>query len=257
MLRNLLARTNSQPRRLNGKGIIATIGWIALTFLISQAVYFVVAFIYIRTTGDTTTLTTPYGLMVASALMYVCMLAILLGAGIKSPLLRTNRSELAFRGLPTWVDVSLPFVAFVVYMGLTWLFATAIQAVVPGFDVQQPQDLGFSQLSTLNEYVIAFVALVVVAPLVEELIFRGYLYGRLKRFGVPVWGAILVTSLLFGLVHIQPNVIVDTFALSIVLCLLREMTGSIWAGVVLHSLKNFVAFYLLFINTGLFTTIGS
>jgi membrane protease YdiL (CAAX protease family) len=52
------------------------------------------------------------------------------------------------------------------------------------------------------------------------------------------------------------NVALDVFILSIVMCGLREMTGSIWAGVVLHMMKNGLAFYLLFINTALLSTMG-
>jgi hypothetical protein len=71
-----------------------------------------------------------------------------------------------------------------------------------------------------------------------------------------VWAAIIITSLLFGAVHGQWNVAIDVFVLSLVLCSLREVTGNIWAGVLLHMLKNGLAFYLLFINPSLLHTIG-
>jgi len=59
--------------------------------------------------------------------------------------------------------------------------------------------------------------------------------------------AALVTSLVFAAVHGQWNVAIDTFALSLVLCALREVTGTIWAGILLHMFKNAIAFYVLFI----------
>ena len=93
---------------------------------------------------------------------------------------------------------------------------------------------------------LAFITLVVIAPVAEEVLFRGYLYGKLKKY-VPVWAAILITSALFGLIHGTWNVAVDTFALSIILCLLRESTGGIWASILLHMIKNGIAFYFLFI----------
>ncbi|RYZ49901.1 MAG: CPBP family intramembrane metalloprotease, partial [Sphingobacteriales bacterium] len=58
----------------------------------------------------------------------------------------------------------------------------------------------------------------------------------------------IVTSIVFGAIHGQWNVAVDVFALSLILCSLREITGSIWAGVLLHMLKNGIAFYFLFIG---------
>ena len=81
------------------------------------------------------------------------------------------------------------------------------------------------------------------------------MYGKLKKF-VPIWVAILVTSALFGSIHGAWNLAIDTFALSIVLCLLRESTGNIWASILLHMAKNGIAFYILFINPTLFTTLG-
>jgi membrane protease YdiL (CAAX protease family) len=59
----------------------------------------------------------------------------------------------------------------------------------------------------------------------------------------------VATSVLFGLIHGQWNVGVDVFVLSMVACSLREVTGSIWAGILLHMLKNALAFYIIFVNT--------
>jgi len=117
----------------------------------------------------------------------------------------------------------------------------------PWIDVNQVQDTGFSNLGQRYEYILAFLTLVVIAPVAEEAIFRGYLYGKVKKF-VPIWVAILATSLLFGFIHGAWNLAIDTFALSIILCILRESTGSIWSSILLHMAKNSIAFYVLFIN---------
>ena len=57
----------------------------------------------------------------------------------------------------------------------------------------------------------------------------------------------LLVSVLFGLVHMQWNVGINVFAMSVVMCALREITGTIYAGILLHMLKNGVAFYLLYV----------
>jgi membrane protease YdiL (CAAX protease family) len=107
---------------------------------------------------------------------------------------------------------------------------------------------------------LAFVTLVVIAPLAEEVLFRGYLYGKLKQY-IPIWLAVIVVSAIFGIFHlfgtdpIAWNLAVDTFALSVVLCVLRETTGNLWASVLLHMLKNGIAFYLLFINPAFLSTL--
>jgi membrane protease YdiL (CAAX protease family) len=96
--------------------------------------------------------------------------------------------------------------------------------------------------------------MVLLAPLAEELLFRGYLYGKLRKTA-PVWLSVLVASVAFGLAHLwvgsgplQWAVAIDTFVLSLMLCALREYTGAVWAGVLLHAIKNGLAFYLLFVN---------
>jgi hypothetical protein len=102
---------------------------------------------------------------------------------------------------------------------------------------------------------------VIIAPIAEEVLFRGYLLGKLKK-SVPIWLAILITSLLFGAFHLVNsgnyswNLAIDTFALSIVLCSLRVLTGSIWASILLHMVKNGIAFYLFFISPLLLVTLG-
>ena len=93
---------------------------------------------------------------------------------------------------------------------------------------------------------LAFLTLVVIAPIAEEMLFRGFFYGGLRRsFGIIL--SSLLVSVVFGALHMQWNVGVNVFALSLVLCGLRELTGGIWAGVVLHMVKNAIAFYGLFI----------
>ena len=59
--------------------------------------------------------------------------------------------------------------------------------------------------------------------------------------------AIILTSLLFAIMHRQWNVGLNVFALSVILCLFREITGTIYAGIIVHMLKNAIAFYLLYI----------
>lgn len=81
------------------------------------------------------------------------------------------------------------------------------------------------------------VAAVLVAPVAEEVVFRGYLYPAAKRFCGPT-GAILFSSLVFSAAHGNVVALVPLFALAVVLCLLYEFTGSIWACISVHFLFN-------------------
>jgi len=155
--------------------------------------------------------------------------------------------ELGLQRLPSWMDMLLSPAGFIVYfIGSSLLVYIATQ-LFSGFDVAEAQDVGFTRLTQYYEYVLAFVTLIVVAPVAEEVLFRGFLYGKL-RGRMPIWVAMLITSALFGLIHGQWNVGLDVFALSIVLCSLREITGGIWSGILLHMIKNSIAFFILFIS---------
>ncbi|NCQ54337.1 hypothetical protein COV88_01855 [Candidatus Saccharibacteria bacterium CG11_big_fil_rev_8_21_14_0_20_41_19] len=185
-----------------------------------------------------------------AAFVYVATLLIVIGIPYLLNRKRTSLADVGLNRLPTWTDIFLTPAALVTYFILSAILIMLATNVLPGFNVNQVQDTGFDQLSARYEYILAFMTLVVIAPIAEEVLFRGYLYGKLKKF-VPVWAAIVVTSVLFGFIHGAWNLAVDTFALSVVLCLLRESTGSIWSSILLHMAKNGIAFYILFINPSL------
>lgn len=86
----------------------------------------------------------------------------------------------------------------------------------------------------------------VVAPVAEEVFFRGYLYAGLRsRFGLG-WGLAL-SSLLFAVVHVIPGVIPPIFLLGMILALVYEYTGSLWPAIALHSAINTLAFVAAYV----------
>jgi len=146
---------------------------------------------------------------------------------------------------PTLRGLGWALTAFAIYFWVT-IIVSVLVSFIPGFDSEQEQNVGFSDVTTIAEYLMAFVGLVILPPVFEEILFRGYLFGRLRRH-VGFWFSTIVTSIAFGLVHGQWNVGVDTFVLSLFLCFLREYTGSLWAPMLLHGLKNGLAYFFLFI----------
>lgn len=140
--------------------------------------------------------------------------------------------------------VGMALLGVIAYFIASFTISFLIGLVLP-YDQQQVQDVGFSNPGQL-ELVLVFVALVVMAPIAEELLFRGFMFRGLRR-RLSFWPAALIVSLLFGLVHGQINVGLDVFALSLVLCYLREHTDSLWPCIILHASKNLIAFVILFI----------
>lgn len=121
-----------------------------------------------------------------------------------------------------------------------------VASKIPGFNPDQVQDIGYSTATTGWQLVFAFIGLVVLPPLAEEMLFRGFLYRGLASKWPRIIAA-LVTSLLFALVHFQWNVGVDVFVLSLILIALYEKTQNLWMSVFLHAIKNGLAFAALFL----------
>jgi membrane protease YdiL (CAAX protease family) len=184
---------------------------------------------------------------VVAALVYILSVLIVLGLPWLLKKRITTSQDIGLTRLPTWTDLGLAPAGFILYVLVSGVIVYVIGQLFPGFNAAQTQDVGFSNLAEHYEYALAFFTLVVIAPFAEEILFRGYLYGKLRK-SIPTWLAMVVTSALFGAIHAQWNVGVDVFVLSMVACSLREVTGGIWAGILLHMLKNGLAFYILFIN---------
>lgn len=163
--------------------------------------------------------------------------------------LNLSSKEIGLNRLPSWADIFITPLGFVAYFVMTYLFTLVVSLLFPAVNLMESQDTGFNSLNSSTEYIGAFITLVLLAPIAEEVLFRGYLFGALRRYIKP-WLTILITSIIFGFVHGNINLMIDTFALGLVLGTLRQTTGSVWAPILLHMTKNGLAFYLLFINPG-------
>lgn len=78
---------------------------------------------------------------------------------------------------------------------------------------------------------------VVLAPLTEEVIFRGCLYGVARKFAGR-WPAIIFTAVVFALIHGHLPSLPGLMILAVTLALVYERTGSLWAPIGLHALFN-------------------
>ena len=192
-------------------------GFFLATYILEALIYVVLSFGWSLAGVDTSIVNA-----LLAAIIYAMTIAIVIGVPWLVSRSRTTKDDLGLTRLPSWMDIILSPAGFIVYfLGSALLVYVAAQ-IIPGFSSGQVQQTGFSHLSHYYEYLLAFITLIIVAPVAEEVLFRGYLFGKLRKY-VPFWAATLITSVLFGLVHGQWNVGVDVFALSIVLCSLREI----------------------------------
>ena len=99
------------------------------------------------------------------------------------------------------------------------------------------------RFNTAGKLVLGLFATVVLAPFIEELIFRGCLLsGLTERFGR--WGAALLCGLSFSLMHMNPEQTVYQFFLGVVCALAVMESGSLLTGVVTHAMSNLLAILL-------------
>lgn len=189
-------------------------------------------------------------LLTVNTLGYFLAVVIVVGAAAligRDDWLATKRL-LALRSA-NWTKFVKVLVVFAAYLITSQVIYAVVAALFSGvIDLNQQQDLGFSASSLVApyQYVLAFFMLVVLPPIFEEILFRGYLFGRLNR-KLNFWASTLVTSFVFGFVHFNWSVSIDVFVLSLFLCYLRRDSNSILPGMCLHGLKNGLAYFLLFI----------
>jgi uncharacterized protein len=96
-----------------------------------------------------------------------------------------------------------------------------------------------------------FVLAVGLAPITEELLFRGWIYTSL-RFSFGLWPALLLSAALFGGAHYENTHLyaLAVFPVGIALAAIRERTESVKASMLFHAVNNFIAFCAAALNIG-------
>lgn len=155
---------------------------------------------------------------------------------------------------PRLNDVGYSLIVFMLYFVTIVVVMAAVSQFITGIDLEQEQAIGFEGAQGLGQLSLVLASLVILPPLVEEVLIRGFLYGGLKNKLKPL-AAAAVASLIFGAAHLQAGsgepllwvAAIDTFVLSMYLIYLREKTGSLWACFYTHFMKNGLAFVSIFI----------
>jgi membrane protease YdiL (CAAX protease family) len=126
---------------------------------------------------------------------------------------------------------------------LGFLFFSVIWAVVFGEPKEELlEKLGTNETALL--LVLSALLTTVIAPICEEFLFRGYIFGALSKWKGWLPGAV-ITGVLFGGVHVGSAPAVDLVPLGVLgfmLCVLYRRSGSLYPGIATHSLNNSLAF---------------
>ena len=191
---------------------------------------------------------TPLGVLTISAVVYgVALLFVLL------PMIVGRKSKTEVRealGLKKPLQFRMVLWALMmqgIFIGVAMVVTLVLYSLnISGLDLAERQELPFAELTGWYEYVAAFLLLVVLAPVFEELIFRGYLYGRLRKYSGVIISTI-ITSIGFGVVHGQVNVAIFVGLLSVAMCIVREKFDSIYPTIMMHMFQNGFSYAMLFI----------
>lgn len=143
-------------------------------------------------------------------------------------------SLLPLRGRPVWPVLLIGICAN--------LSVSGVLSLLPAHWLQSYSDISTMLLGEISPLLVLFVVL--LAPVVEEIVFRGLIYTRLRR-ALPRIAALLLASLLFGLLHEHPVWIAYTFVLGLLLNLIFDWYGSLLAPICLHLAFNGASFLSL------------
>lgn len=149
-------------------------------------------------------------------------------------------SDFGLRPARLWSSLGWIAVLLVGFLVVTAAWVTLVGAD----DAQEtlPQELGVDE----SDVALISVAILVcvLAPLAEEIFFRGYFFTALRSWR-GLWPAALVTGLVFGVIHAgssDPAFLVPLATLGAGLCLLYARTGSLYPCIAAHALNNSIAF---------------
>jgi len=191
-----------------------------------------------------------------SAIITFFIASLIEGAFLIAPFIYATRP---FRGLADRGRQALRvlgFRRFSVIHALSWVIALFVaiillnalyQNVITTFHLNlQTNDqviLRESKIAPLTTYA-TLLASVLVAPLCEEIFFRGFVFAGLLR-SMPVWLAVVMSALIFAVAHADPGSFLVLFFIGLGLAFLRWYTKSLWPGILLHVLNNAIGAILI------------
>ena len=179
------------------------------------------------------------GLLLANAvfLLFICALLLSYVARLRG----LNPLELfGLRRLGVWHAMLVAGIALIPTVLLVYqiamLFTNYLSPFWPDLQPQETVSLFVNAHSGVEKWLLVGTA-VLVAPIVEETIFRGFIYGVMKRY-TDRWFAMLLSSILFAVVHVHLGSVAPLFTLAVLFCVVYEITGCLTVTMWMHALFN-------------------
>lgn len=188
--------------------------------------------------GDLATLLIGVGAQMVGLVVCLLIASRRFSGGVQAFLIGSNTSRsmrhVWLISVITLIAIGLcPLIAEATVAGLTWIDPTFTIPVHPTLLALHEKEVSLWFVMGL------WSGAAVVAPLAEELFFRGFMQTMLLGMLDHRWLAIAITSIAFGMVHYpQPHAVPALIFLSLLLGFAYERTGSLMAPVAIHALFN-------------------
>ena len=145
-----------------------------------------------------------------------------------------------------WADVSRSYVRSRPWAALFWCALAAVGALIPSSFLQElmPElpNVAEEEFDVILKDRWGYFAIGLLAPVCEELVFRGAILRALLRWTPRHWLAIAISALLFALIHANPAQMPHAFLIGLLLGWLYYRTDSIVPGIVYHWVNNSIAY---------------
>lgn len=132
--------------------------------------------------------------------------------------------------------------------GVGGFSSSFLEGVFGKLEVQEPVKM-FQESNSVIHLVLSIVMACIAAPIVEEFLFRGYMYGTLRRLTNPVFAAVVIGGL-FAVVHGNLPALLPLWVFSILLSFAYEMTRCLWVPVGMHVFFNVANIVLMLMPDG-------
>lgn len=177
-------------------------------------------------------LITQFGLVLLPALLFI-----LFTRKNLRYTLRLNRLKWSY--LPILLGISITVLGFAISLSLLWVM------VLDAFGELMPSPL--PPIDTTWDYLKNILIIAGAAGLCEEVLFRGVILRGYERLGIKK--AIIITGLLFGLMHVNIQNFLGPIVLGFVIAYVVYRTNSIFGGMVVHFLYNAISLTITYIGT--------
>lgn len=217
-------------------GILATLGWVVLAGIVSLVASAVALYLWYPDRFGTGDFDFGYDgqmfarILIPSNLVQIAVLA------LAAKLRRWPAIDYLGLVLPSRRETAIGIGCLIV-----WLLAADTATYLLGKDIVTPfQSEIYSTARTEGAVLPLWIALVLVGPLNEEIIFRGFLYRGWARSPRAVWPAIVVISALWAVIHVQYDAfgIFQVFLTGLFFGWVRWRSGSTLLTFLLHGLMN-------------------